>query len=213
MKIRIISSREEINSIRPTEKAVHMAFRASNVDFLNLVQKAPRLQMVQVPTSYMKTMSNAIEVFLDMQGIGLLQGDVWGHRKDLDEYFTVEDATIEEIRSLAAGGASMDDVTDKIQKKTRLNPDLIKFIATTKITAWVKRQASFFLYPELLSIFRSGQFPRSINKSNWLLYPIGPETHAIPQITWFFFRAIHPRGLDRYLAGVSNPPWVTDHRL
>jgi Protein of unknown function (DUF1699) len=131
----IISSREEINSIRPNEKAVHMAFRASNVDFLNLIQKAPRLQMVQVPTSYMKTMSNAIEVFLDMQGIELLQGDVWGHRKDLDEYFTVEDATIEEIRSLAAGGASMDDVTDKIQQKTRLNPDLIKFIATTKITA------------------------------------------------------------------------------
>jgi hypothetical protein len=135
MKIRIISSREEINSIRPNEKAVHMAFRASNVDFLNLVQKAPRLQMVQVPTSYMKTMSNAIEVFLDMQGIELLQGDVWGHRKDLDEYFTVEDTTIEEIHSMAAGGASMDDVTDKIQKKTRLNPDLIKFIATTKITA------------------------------------------------------------------------------
>ena len=135
MKIRIISSREEINSIRPNEKAVHMAFRASNVDFLNLIQKAPRLQMVQVPTSYMKTMSNAIEVFLDMQGIELLQGDVWGHRKDLDEYFTVEDTTIEEIHSMAAGGASMDDVTDKIQKKTRLNPDLIKFIAKTKITA------------------------------------------------------------------------------
>jgi hypothetical protein len=135
MKIRIISSREEINSIRPNEKAVHMAFRASNVDFLNLVQKAPRLQMVQVPTSYMKTMSNAIEVFLDMQGIELLQGDVWGHRKDLDEYFTVEDTTIEEIRSLADSGASMDDVTDKVQKKTRLNPDLIEYIAKTKITA------------------------------------------------------------------------------
>ena len=86
MKIRIISSREEINSIRPNEKAVHMAFRASNVDFLNLIQKAPRLQMVQVPTSYIKTMSNAIEVFLDMQGIELLQGDVWGHRKDLNAF-------------------------------------------------------------------------------------------------------------------------------
>jgi len=135
MKIRIISSREEINSIRPNEKAVHMAFRASNVDFLNLIQKAPRLQMVQVPTSYMKTMSNAIEVFLDMQGIELLQGDVWGHRKDLDEYFTIEDATIEEIQSLVASGASMDDVTDKIQKKTRLNPDLIKYVANNKITA------------------------------------------------------------------------------
>ena len=135
MKIRIISSREEINSIRPNEKAVHMAFRASNVDFLNLIQKAPRLQMVQVPTSYIKTMSNAIEVFLDMQGIELLQGDVWGHRKDLDEYFTIEDATIEEIQSLVASGASMGDVTDKIQKKTRLNPDLIKYVANNKITA------------------------------------------------------------------------------
>jgi len=135
MKIRIISSREEINSIRSNERAVHMAFRASNVDFLNLIQKAPRLQMVQVPTSYMKTMSNAIEVFLDMQGIELLQGDVWGHRKDLDEYFTIEDETIEEIKSLAASGTNMDDVTSKIQQKTRLNPDLIKFIAKNKITA------------------------------------------------------------------------------
>jgi hypothetical protein len=135
MKIRIISSREEINSIRPNEKAVHMAFRASNVDFLNLVQKAPRLQMVQVPTSYLKTMSKAIEVFLVIQGINLLEGDVWGHRKDLDEYFTVEDATIEEIHSLADSGASMDDVTDKFQKKTRLNPDLIEYIAKNKITA------------------------------------------------------------------------------
>jgi hypothetical protein len=55
--------------------------------------------------------------------------------RDLDEYFTVEDATIEEIHSLADSGASMDDVTDKVQKKTRLNPDLIEYIAKTKITA------------------------------------------------------------------------------
>jgi Protein of unknown function (DUF1699). len=135
MKIRIISSREEINSLRPNEKAVHLSFRPSNVDFLNLIRKAPRLQMVQVPISYMKTISNAIQVFLDMQGIELLQGDVWGHRKDLDEYFTVEDAIIEEIHSLAASGLSMDDVADKIQKKTRLNPDLIELIAKNKITA------------------------------------------------------------------------------
>jgi len=80
-------------------------------------------------------LAKAIHVFLEMQGIELLQGDVWCHRKDLDEYFTVEDATIEEIRSLAARGASMDDVTDKIQQKTRLNPDLIEYIAKNKIIA------------------------------------------------------------------------------
>ena len=121
MKIRIISSREEINSIRPNEKAVHLAFRASNVDFLNLLQNAPRLQMVQVPPSYMKTMSKAIEVFLEMQGVKLLEGDVWGHRKDIDEYFTVEDATIEEIRSLADSGATW--TTLQIRFKRRLELD------------------------------------------------------------------------------------------
>jgi hypothetical protein len=41
MKIRIISSREEINSIRPNERAIHLAFRPSNVDFLHLIRKFP----------------------------------------------------------------------------------------------------------------------------------------------------------------------------
>ncbi|MDD2835938.1 MAG: DUF1699 family protein [Methanothrix sp.] len=131
MKIRIISSREEINSIRPNEKAVHLAFRASNADFLNLLQKAPRLQMVQVPPSYLRTMSKAIEAFLEIQGIKLLEGDVWGHRKDLDEYFTIEDAVIREIRSLASNGASIDNVA----RKARISPQLIKYIAATKMTA------------------------------------------------------------------------------
>jgi hypothetical protein len=135
MKIRVISSREEINSLKPNEKAVHFAFRASNVDFLNLLQKAPRLQMIQLPPSYMKTMSNAIHQFLQMQGIDLLQGDVWGHRKDLDEYFTVEDATIEEIRSLADSGTTLDAVADQIQKKARIGQELIKYVAKNRVTA------------------------------------------------------------------------------
>ena len=135
MRLRVLSARNEIPNLNPNEKFVHMAFRASNVDFLNLMQRCPRLRMIQVPPSYHKTMSNAIKVFLDMQDIELLQGDVWGHRKDLDEYFTVEDTTIEEIHSMAVGGASMDDVTDKIQKKTRLGPELIKYVAKNKITA------------------------------------------------------------------------------
>jgi len=91
--------------------------------------------MIQVPPSYRKTMSNAIQVFLDMQDIELLEGDVWGHRKDLDEYFTVDDTTMEEIRSLAAEGTSMDDVANQIQKKARIGPELIKYIVKSKIIA------------------------------------------------------------------------------
>jgi hypothetical protein len=80
-------------------------------------------------------MSSAIQVFLEMQGIDMLEGDVWGHRKDLDEYFTVEDATLEEIRALAASGASADEVANQIQRKARISSELIKYIAKTKISA------------------------------------------------------------------------------
>jgi len=135
MRLRVISARNEIPNLNPNEKTVHLAFRASNVDFLKLMQRCPRLRMIQVPPSYRKTMSNAIQVFLEMQGIDMLEGDVWGHRKDLDEYFTLDDRMLEEIRALAASGASADDVADQIQRKARIGSELIKYIAKTKITA------------------------------------------------------------------------------
>jgi len=134
MRLRVVSTRNEIPNLNPNERTIHLAFRASNVDFLNLMQRCPRLRMIQVPPSYRKTMSSAIQVFLDMQGIELLEGDVWGHRKDLDEYFTVDDATQEEIRTLVASGISMDEVANQIQKKARIGPELIKFIAKSKIS-------------------------------------------------------------------------------
>ena len=135
MRLRVVSARSEIPNLNQNEKMIHMAFRASNVDFLNLMQRCPRLRLIQVPPSYRRTMSDAIQVFMDMQGIELLQGDVWGHRKDLDEYFTLEDATVNEIRSLAASGANIDDVTTQIQKTARIGPELVKYIAKTKLTA------------------------------------------------------------------------------
>lgn len=134
MRLRVVSSKNEIPNLNPNEKMIHLAFRASNVDYLNLMQRCPRMRLIQVPPSYHKTMSNAIKVFMDMQGIDMIEGDVWGHRKDIDEYFTVEDSTMKEIVGLAEGGASLDDVASQVQKKVRLCPDLIKYIAKNKIT-------------------------------------------------------------------------------
>ena len=134
MRLRVVSSKNEITNLNSNEKMVHLAFRASNGDFLNLMQRCPRLRAIQVPKSYLKTMSDAIHGFLEMQGIELLEGDVWGHRKDLDEYFTVDTTTMEEIRSLASTGVDVDELAVQIQKRARLGPDLIKFIAKSKAT-------------------------------------------------------------------------------
>jgi hypothetical protein len=135
MRLRVISTKNEIQNLNPNEEFAHVAFRASNTEILNMMQRSPRLRMIQVAPSYHKTMTIAVQAFLDIQGVELLQGDVWGHRKDLDEYLSVEDATIEEIRSLADTGMNPDDVADQIQKKTRIGPELIKYIAKNKINA------------------------------------------------------------------------------
>jgi hypothetical protein len=135
MRLRVVSGRNEIPNLNINEKMIHLAFRASYLDFINLMKRCPRLRVIQTPSSYRKTLSNAIGVFLNIQGIELLEGDVWGHRKDLDEYYTVEDATMEEIRTLAASGVTMDEVTTQIQLKSKIGPDLIKYIAKTKVTA------------------------------------------------------------------------------
>ena len=133
MRVRVVSSKNEIPDLNPNERIVHLAFRASNVDFLNLMKICPRLRAIQVPPSYHKTMSRAIQLFLEMQGIDLLQGDVWGHRKDIDEYFMINDETINEIESMISEKMSIEDAADQIMKKTRLAPDLIKYIAKSKI--------------------------------------------------------------------------------
>jgi hypothetical protein len=134
MRVRVVSSKNEIPNLNPNERIVHLAFRASNVDFLNLMKICPRLRAVQVPPSYHKTMSKAIQLFLEMQGIELLVGDVWGHRKDIDEYFMINDETVEEIEAMVSSGVGIDEAADQIMKKTRLTPDLIKYIAKSKIT-------------------------------------------------------------------------------
>jgi len=135
MRIRVVSSKDEISELNPNERIVHLAFRPSNVDFLDLMRSCPRLRAVQVPPSYHKTMSKAIKLFLEMQGIDLLEGDVWGHRKDIDEYYVVDEEAIEEIGTLIKEGESIEETTAAIQRKTRLAPDLIKYIAKSKITA------------------------------------------------------------------------------
>ena len=135
MRIRVVSSKDEIAELNPNESIVHLAFRPSNVDFLDLMRSCPRLRAVQVPPSYHKTMSKAIKLFLEMQGIDLLEGDVWGHRKDIDEYYVVDEEAIEEIGNLIKEGESLEEATATIQRKTRLAPDLIRYIAKSKITA------------------------------------------------------------------------------
>jgi hypothetical protein len=128
MKIRVVSSRNEILSLNSNEKVVHFAFRPSNKDIFMLVEACPKLEIIQIPISYKKTISRAIEMFLEMQKIQLLEGDVWGHRKDINEYYNIPPYIIKEIRNMKVEGILNERIAEKVAKEHRLNPKMITYI-------------------------------------------------------------------------------------
>jgi hypothetical protein len=112
MKIRVVSSKEEIFTLNSNEHIVHMAFRPSNKDIFGLVETCPKIEVIQLPKSYMSTVSKSIYMFLEMQKIQLFEGDVWGHRKDLNEYYGVPSSVIEIIRAMKNEGKSTEDIEE-----------------------------------------------------------------------------------------------------
>ncbi|ABE52032.1 DUF1699 family protein [Methanococcoides burtonii] len=128
MKIRIVSKREEIDKLDANEKIIHLAFRPSNEDVFNLVKKCKDVEVIQIPTSYRRTVSKSIEMFLDMQNIKLIEGDVWGHRKDINEYYTISTAIAGRITDLRSEGISDDVIADKLSREGKLNKEMLFYI-------------------------------------------------------------------------------------
>ncbi len=131
MKIRIVSSKEEIDSL-DKEKLVHLAFRPSNKDIFTLVQSCPNLKAIHIPGSYIKTVSNSTKMFLEMKGIDLLKGDVWGHRKDINEYSEIKPEVFDRIEERKKEGLSESALLDKLRKETNLSKDLLNFLIKEK---------------------------------------------------------------------------------
>ena len=130
MKIRVVSSREEIFTLNPNERIVHLAFRPSNKDVFGLVETCPKIEVIQLPKSYMATVSKSIEMFLEMQRIQLIEGDVWGHRKDLNEYYNIPSSVVEMIKAMKNEGKSTEKIEEEVSRKSKLNPEMIAYILT-----------------------------------------------------------------------------------
>ena len=133
MRFRIVSSKDEIPELIPNERLLHIAFRLSSIDLIHLIKTCPRLQAVQLPPSYTKTLSKASRSVLDMQGVNLIEGDVWGHRKDIDEYYVIDESIVGEIGDLMEKGIKIEEVVSIIKNKTKLSPEMIRYIAKQKI--------------------------------------------------------------------------------
>ncbi|MDQ1252927.1 MAG: hypothetical protein QG646_2069 [Euryarchaeota archaeon] len=135
MKIRVVSSSEEISTLNPNERIVHLAFRPSNKDILRLVEACPKIEVIQLPKSFKSTVSKSIELFLDMKRIRLIEGDVWGHRKDINVYANVPDSVIERIKELKSEGTPVERIEERVSRESKLSPEMVAYILTKEASA------------------------------------------------------------------------------
>ena len=133
MKIRIVSSRDELETLEENEELVHLAFRPSNQDIFLLVQGCKKLKGIHIPISYKRSISKSILMFLEMENISLIEGDVWGHRKDINEYYEIKPQIFVRIKDLKKEGFSDEEILTRLGIETRLSKDLIKYIISDSI--------------------------------------------------------------------------------
>ena len=128
MKIRVVSSKDEIETLSNDWDIVHIAFRPSDKDILSVVGKCPNVKALHIPSSYIKTISGSTQMYLSMQGIDLLEGGIWGHRKDINDYYEISKSVFDRIKEHKSKGLSEEKIVDKMARDTKLGSDFIKFI-------------------------------------------------------------------------------------
>lgn len=74
-------------------------------------------------------------MYLTMQKIAILEGDVWGHRQDICEHKVISQGVFDEIEALTQKKVSPEQISHVVSSKYRLSPSFVEFVMEKKITA------------------------------------------------------------------------------
>jgi len=132
MKMRVISSKEEIDTISKNEKMIHIAFRPSNTDILAVISKCPDLKAIQIPPSYKRTISKSTQMLFEMQNISLIEGDISEHRKDTNEYSELSQEIYDKIDQYLSEGLTEKEIKEKMLLFTTLSNELLGFLIKSR---------------------------------------------------------------------------------
>jgi len=129
MKIRVISSKDEIAQLNPREKVVHLVAPPTALVLLELINRCPKLEAIQVHPSRFERLSEPSLCLMEVQGVKVFPGLVWGHRTDIDEYITVDEGSIlQRAGELRAEGLDSGEIVEKVAEEAGVSAGLAGFI-------------------------------------------------------------------------------------
>jgi hypothetical protein len=70
-----------------------------------------------------------------MRKIQFIEGEIWGHRKDMDEYYSIPYSMIERIRKMKTEGKSTEIIGEKVSKESKLNPEILTYMVAKGVHA------------------------------------------------------------------------------
>jgi len=134
MKIRVVDSIDEIAKLDPRERVVHLVVPPTALVLLELIKRCPRLEAVQVPPSKFSKVSKPSRGLLEVQGVKIFPGLVWGHRTDMYAYYTVDDSLIlKRAGELQAEGRDPEVIVVKVAREAGVSPGLVEVILGSRL--------------------------------------------------------------------------------
>ncbi|MGD9566675.1 MAG: DUF1699 family protein, partial [Methanothrix sp.] len=94
MQIRVVTSRAEIATVDPDERVFHLTFTPTTVALLDLMQRCPRLEAIQVPPFQFRNMFKSSRCFLEARGVTIFEGTIQGYRSATGDHYTVDEGSI-----------------------------------------------------------------------------------------------------------------------
>lgn len=129
MRIRVIDSKYEIAKLDPKEQVVHLVIPPTTRLLLELINRCPMLEAVQVPPSQFRKLFKSSRVLLEVQGVKIFPGRIWGHRTDMYEYCTVDDGLIlRRAGELQVAGMDPEEIVAKVAMDVKVSQGLVGFI-------------------------------------------------------------------------------------
>lgn len=126
MKIRIVSSRDEIARLDPKERVVHLTICPTTIVLLELIKRCPKLDAVQIPPFQFRNMSKSNRGFLEIQGVKVFDGPIQGYRTDMNEYRTIDDgAVLQRAGELRAEGLDSGEIVVKVAEEAGVSAGLV----------------------------------------------------------------------------------------
>lgn len=127
MKIKLLSDRNEISENGHDVDILHLAFRPSDKDIMKILKECEGVKALHVPKSYAASVSKSGIMAMEMKGVKFLVGDVWGQRKDINQYYELNGRIMDEINVGVAREESVEKIVNKVEFLTNVSSDLIRW--------------------------------------------------------------------------------------